>query len=402
MPLADNWFVCFSPISLSHLDACCDMHEYRSKALEEEVTLDAAAWDRVSIGGLATPWVPGETLEAAIVRELSRLPAEQRPNQGALDAALKVASGSSCRGVEHMALERGRPGGSVDQERLQDASRQDDPRDADLARRAADLEKREAELIADAEKRAQIAAELERRAAELDKREYEVSQREAEATERGSGTPWTPRLAERGYARGAATRPAFARPEPAAGDFDKNKVPFGQRKNSAPAEDAASSGGTRPRAHVGHPVLAELEEQLRACLHLPLEERKKIVRERMVEFHPDKNREDYAKEAFQFINSSRSWLLHDDMAVFTVVIDKSGGRQLGINADLEESQVVLKSIATIGLISEWNLTHPESQVCVGDIVTEVNNLRGGVQLMEALKGAQHLSITVQRPVHKGK
>ena len=52
-----------------------------------------------------------------------------------------------------------------------------------------------------------------------------------------------------------------------------------------------------------------VERKLRDLMDKPMAERKKALREMMLEYHPDKSSDEHAKEVFQFINASRSWFL---------------------------------------------------------------------------------------------
>jgi len=50
---------------------------------------------------------------------------------------------------------------------------------------------------------------------------------------------------------------------------------------------------------------------MRAQMNEPLAIRKKVLKDLMLEYHPDKNSGEHAKEVFQFINGARGWFLHD-------------------------------------------------------------------------------------------
>jgi len=52
-----------------------------------------------------------------------------------------------------------------------------------------------------------------------------------------------------------------------------------------------------------------VEKQLRALMDKPLAERKKAIKDLLVEFHPDKNSAAHAKEVFQYVNNARAWFL---------------------------------------------------------------------------------------------
>jgi len=55
----------------------------------------------------------------------------------------------------------------------------------------------------------------------------------------------------------------------------------------------------------------QLERRLRDMMSKPVADRKKVLRELMLEYHPDKNKDPNATEIFQFINASRGWFLAD-------------------------------------------------------------------------------------------
>jgi hypothetical protein len=60
------------------------------------------------------------------------------------------------------------------------------------------------------------------------------------------------------------------------------------------------------------PETREVEKKMRAMMNEPLAVRKKMLKDLMLEHHPDKNDgSETAKEVFQFINGARGWFLHD-------------------------------------------------------------------------------------------
>jgi len=74
-----------------------------------------------------------------------------------------------------------------------------------------------------------------------------------------------------------------------------------QQQSQQPQPDAV--GPTAP------PELKAVEKQMRASMGDPIAVRKKLFKELMLEYHPDKNHQAHAKEVFQFINNSRGWFL---------------------------------------------------------------------------------------------
>mmetsp|Transcript_1027 Transcript_1027/g.1918 ORF Transcript_1027/g.1918 Transcript_1027/m.1918 type:complete len:120 (-) Transcript_1027:8-367(-) len=53
----------------------------------------------------------------------------------------------------------------------------------------------------------------------------------------------------------------------------------------------------------------EIEQRLRSFMSAPVPDRKKVLRDMMLEYHPDKNAHESATELFQFVNSAREWFL---------------------------------------------------------------------------------------------
>ena len=80
----------------------------------------------------------------------------------------------------------------------------------------------------------------------------------------------------------------------------------GQSKSKQAKSDAADFSGDT--AEVKAKKLA-IERKLRDMMQSPLADRKKALRELMLEYHPDKSADPNAKEVFQFINASRGWFV---------------------------------------------------------------------------------------------
>jgi len=73
--------------------------------------------------------------------------------------------------------------------------------------------------------------------------------------------------------------------------------------------DMAASMGITSADAEAKTLKLQVERKLRDMMHNPLPDRKKALRELMLEYHPDKNDSRHAKEVFQFINASRAWFL---------------------------------------------------------------------------------------------
>jgi len=100
----------------------------------------------------------------------------------------------------------------------------------------------------------------------------------------------------------------------ASSEARKSRPDAGQGSNPSSPTDGAKSGGCKPpplteEALELQKLTKEVERRMRELLNSPIAERKKFMRELMLEYHPDKNSSVFANEICQFINASRSWFL---------------------------------------------------------------------------------------------
>merc|ERR1712107_186299 len=65
-----------------------------------------------------------------------------------------------------------------------------------------------------------------------------------------------------------------------------------------------TSAPVPPKSNSSCADVLAVEQQMRALLSQPLAVRKKALKELMLEYHPDKNNNENAKEVFQFVNSA--------------------------------------------------------------------------------------------------
>jgi len=79
--------------------------------------------------------------------------------------------------------------------------------------------------------------------------------------------------------------------------------------NSPPPPSSATAAQTVDSS--ASPEVKAIEKRLHGMMDKPLAERKKVMKELMLEFHPDKNSAEHAKEVFQYVNNSKSWFLHE-------------------------------------------------------------------------------------------
>jgi len=58
-----------------------------------------------------------------------------------------------------------------------------------------------------------------------------------------------------------------------------------------------------------HPEAEVVQQRMRELMDEALPVRKKVFKELMLEYHPDKNKDAHATEVFQLINNARGWFL---------------------------------------------------------------------------------------------
>jgi len=119
--------------------------------------------------------------------------------------------------------------------------------------------------------------------------------------------------------RRAATASAWAQTSNAKPNSGEAKVHPSQSESAKTQRHAASRPPQRSSVHrkassASLEPCAEVravEKQLRSLMNEPLSVRKKALKDLLVEYHPDKNSQEKAKEVFQFVNNARSWFLAD-------------------------------------------------------------------------------------------
>lgn len=88
-----------------------------------------------------------------------------------------------------------------------------------------------------------------------------------------------------------------------------------RRSTPSPAAEGSSAGGKAPAASPPPPEtnlppeVKAVERRLHETMDEPIAARRKLFKELLVEYHPDKNSSAHAKEVFQYVNNARSWFL---------------------------------------------------------------------------------------------
>ncbi|CAE7322107.1 unnamed protein product [Symbiodinium natans] len=87
------------------------------------------------------------------------------------------------------------------------------------------------------------------------------------------------------------------------------------RRSTPPPAGEGSSGGNKAPASAPapetnlSPEVKAVEKRLHDTMDQPIATRRKLFKELLVEYHPDKNSSAHAKEVFQYVNNARSWFL---------------------------------------------------------------------------------------------
>ncbi|CAJ1397063.1 unnamed protein product [Effrenium voratum] len=96
-------------------------------------------------------------------------------------------------------------------------------------------------------------------------------------------------------------------PTSAAPGFNSGRA----RRSSPPPKE--EGGGQKPSAPAPEsnlsPEVRAVEKKLHDMMEEPIATRRKLFKELLVEYHPDKNSSPHAKEVFQYVNNARSWFL---------------------------------------------------------------------------------------------
>merc|ERR1719217_281649 len=84
-------------------------------------------------------------------------------------------------------------------------------------------------------------------------------------------------------------------------------------------------------------------------------------------------------------------------AEFEVVLDRSQGERLGIDVDHQNGTMLLVEAITGGLMAGWNYSNPDSEVLAGDLIVEVNGIRGNAwRLLNTCEQNKLLRMVVKR------
>jgi len=102
-------------------------------------------------------------------------------------------------------------------------------------------------------------------------------------------------------------KPAQGKPEPE----ESRSGSTGPSSKPTPKPEPTSKTLT-PAMEGTTPKTRAIEKKMREMMDEPVAVRKKLLKDLMLEHHPDKNAgSESAKEVFQFINAARGWFLHD-------------------------------------------------------------------------------------------
>jgi len=120
--------------------------------------------------------------------------------------------------------------------------------------------------------------------------------------------------------RKASSHPSHSRPPPGPPPERSERRSSTASESRSGSKDKGPSARAEPTAKTATPPVVEntcpeargVEKQMRTMMNEPLAVRKKMIKDLMLEHHPDKNAgSESAKEVFQFINAARGWFLHD-------------------------------------------------------------------------------------------
>jgi len=84
-------------------------------------------------------------------------------------------------------------------------------------------------------------------------------------------------------------------------------------------------------------------------------------------------------------------------AFFEIEVDKSRGESVGLLVENRADHSIKIAQIKPGLISDWNVQHPDLKVAAGDYITEINGVSGNLHaLVVAVSQSSKLKMTIQR------
>lgn len=142
------------------------------------------------------------------------------------------------------------------------------------------------------------------------------------ATSAGAGGTWAQRPGSKGPGAGSAGagnagNAGNTKPSPKVHP-ERDGFNAGRARRSNPNAEGAGAGGKADGAKATSapppdsnlpPEAKAVEKKLHDLMDAPIATRRKLFKELLVEFHPDKNSSSHAKEVFQYVNNARSWFL---------------------------------------------------------------------------------------------
>jgi hypothetical protein len=84
------------------------------------------------------------------------------------------------------------------------------------------------------------------------------------------------------------------------------------------------------------------------------------------------------------------------IAEYSIVVDKSSGKKLGLQIDDSHRDHLHIADITEGLVPEWNAKNPNQQVKTGDCVVELNGVRVYEEMMAECIKNQVLNLSLRR------
>jgi len=111
------------------------------------------------------------------------------------------------------------------------------------------------------------------------------------------------------HARSDAGQKQGSTPYPSAIPFPRSRTEpdLGTSKSSGSATPSLNV----PAAEVESPHVKAVHEKMRDMMDRPFLERKRTLKDLLVEHHPDKNPDEHATVVFQAVNNARTWFLHE-------------------------------------------------------------------------------------------
>lgn len=114
--------------------------------------------------------------------------------------------------------------------------------------------------------------------------------------------------------------------------------------------------------------------------------------------YQSKTRTELAEDVIEPSLNLNGWTIREGQKFVMLEIEKEKEKNLGlaIEASKDGLGLTVSEVEAEGLVAEWNQDRPLRAINVGDVIVEVNKIRGSFkELFKQIQKHQHLQLLVQ-------